>query len=134
MSNERPNDKERGAQSGQSIEQFETLKLRAKRARERADEAIGTLKRSSNGPRDGPRNGWTDSEIGSHSFNPRYPVSDRRRPHEDRTEQIDRLIHESYTLLLRAKSAREQAGQEEALISLEAILEQLKRCLDRHRG
>ena len=58
---------------------------------------------------------------------PVCPGSDRRQPGEDRSEQIDRLIHESYTLLLRAKAVKAQA--DEALISVKIVLEQLKRCL-----
>ena len=55
-------------------------------------------------------------------------MSNERRPREDRSEHIDRLIHESYTLLLRAKAAKEEADK--ALIAAEVVLEQLKRCLD----
>ena len=45
MSDEWQNDRDRGAQSDDSIEPFETLKHRAKRARVRADEAIRQAER-----------------------------------------------------------------------------------------
>ena len=66
--------------------------------------------------------------IAAHTASTPEFVSSERRAREDRSEHIDRLIHESYTLLLRAKAARDEADK--ALIAAEVVLEQLKRYMD----
>ena len=60
MANERQNDNDRRAQPNELLAQFETLKLRAKFARMRAEEAIGHAKTILDGA---ARNARTDAEM-----------------------------------------------------------------------
>jgi len=65
------------------------------------------------------------------AYTQRTSVGQRQRD-EERSEQIERLIHESYTLVLRAQSAK--ADHDQALTDLETVLAQLERFLDAAEG